>query len=260
MPNRPHWSSEMVVGNGRSASHDRRRIGASMIADLATRSLGRSARAADASVWSSASRLIHARWRSATGRSTSVAAGGREDQPVAPDRPHPRPAHAVPPRQLGHAQLVARGDDRARRRLREEEHVRTPRGRRGRGARPSPGSSPAKQHSAAATRQAAVAEVVGGEENAAGRALGQERVQPLLRRQVQAGRSSGHAPVHDLQELAPAEIVAGVAEEVHEVAFGPEGAAQHAGGVLDEADHAQDRRRMDRRGRPSRCRARRCRR
>ncbi len=73
-----------------------------------------------------------------------------------------------------------------------------------------------------------------------------ERVEAAFAIQVEtrrAARRPGRGST--FRQLAAAEVVAGAAEQEDDVALALEPAAEDPGGVLDQADHADDRRRVD---------------
>ena len=206
-----------------------------------------------------ASRLVQASSSRSVARSTTTRPAMRSSRRVAAHDTHHQERHAV---LRGNARERLRrhgGDDHAR--GDSPNSVATSSCPSGSDSRaPWPAASRTKQHSASATARPPSLTSWAERSTPRLRRLGKQRVQALLGVEVEPRRPARDAAVHDLQVLAAAEVVAGRAEQVDRVALGAERAAQHLRRVLEQADHADDRRRDRWRCRRSRCRARRCRR
>ena len=111
-----------------------------------------------------------------------------------------------------------------------------------------------KQHSATRHRQAAVRAVVRRPHQPLVGERDEQRLQRALGVQIERRRHAAHQIVHHLQVFAAAELAAPLAEQDDDVAGFLESPADDAIGVLQQTDDADDRRRIDRRCRRSRCR------
>src|SRR5262249_18221372 len=145
--------------------------------------------------------------------------GPREErQPIAVDDPEAMAGNPATVRGRAQVRLLAGGHDHPGRRLGEEGHGGTPRARE-----VDPAAEPALLAAEPALGEgdgeAPVGAVVRGAQPSRGRSLEHEGLEPLLRLEVEPGRTARGRPVDDLQELAASEVVVRVAEQVDDVAL-----------------------------------------
>ena len=144
--------------------------------------------------------------------------------------------------------LARHGNHDARRRFRKQRRDRGPRGGASTG-----GQIDVQPHTAGTERalrerhrEPSFGAVVRRSQQPFTRRRHQQLLKRLLRFQIDVGRHAGDHALHHLQVLAAAELMARLAEQHDRVAAAFESAPKHLARILDQADDAENRRRINR--------------